>query len=56
VLPPARVAQALARMGKAKVERLDEEIGREICVRENTRGLVTSVISRVGRSTSSRPS
>ena len=48
VLPPARVSQALRRMGKPKVEHLDEELGREICVREHTRGLVTSSISRVG--------
>jgi tetratricopeptide (TPR) repeat protein len=48
VLPPARVTVALRRMGKAKAERVDEELGREICVRENTRGLVASSLSRVG--------
>jgi serine/threonine protein kinase/tetratricopeptide (TPR) repeat protein len=48
VLPPARVAAALRRMGRTKVERMDEELGREICLRENTRGLVAASLSRVG--------
>jgi serine/threonine-protein kinase len=48
VLPPARVAAALRRMGKPGVERVDEEVGREICLRENARGLVASSLSQVG--------
>jgi tetratricopeptide (TPR) repeat protein/predicted Ser/Thr protein kinase len=48
VFPPARVAEALRRMGRPDVERVDEELGREVCVRENARALVTSSIGRVG--------
>ena len=47
VLPRARVAAALRRMGKTGVERVDEDIGREICLRENARGLVAPSLSRV---------
>jgi tetratricopeptide (TPR) repeat protein len=48
VFPPARTSAALKRMGKPLDARIDEALGREICVRENIKGLVTAVIGRAG--------
>lgn len=52
VFPRSRIATALQRMGKAAQSGqgavIDEAVGREICVRENIRGLVTTSIARVG--------
>jgi serine/threonine protein kinase/tetratricopeptide (TPR) repeat protein len=48
VFPRPRTLAVLRRMGKEKVARIDAELGREICLRENLRGLVTCSISKVG--------
>lgn len=49
VFPRSRVNEVLRRMGKAAGSRIDEATGRELCVREGIRGLVTFTISKVGR-------
>jgi DNA-binding winged helix-turn-helix (wHTH) protein/tetratricopeptide (TPR) repeat protein len=48
VFPRARLASVLALMGKAPGERITPALGREICQRENIRGLITSSITRTG--------
>ena len=48
VLPRSRIDQALARMSKNPETRIDEAIGREICLRENTRGLAVCDIAEIG--------
>lgn len=48
VFPRSRTLAALRRMGKENAGRIDEELGREICLRENLRGLVTCGIAKVG--------
>ena len=48
VFPRARIASVLALMGKAPDERITPALGREICQRENIRGLITSSITRTG--------
>jgi len=48
VFPRARLASVLALMGKAPSERITPALGREICQRENIRGLVVSSITRTG--------
>lgn len=48
VVPRSHVKQVLDRMGRSDAERIDIEIGREICVREGVRGLVVGAIGRVG--------
>ena len=48
VFPRARVAGALTRMKRDLASRIDAELGREICRRENIRALVSSSIARVG--------
>jgi DNA-binding winged helix-turn-helix (wHTH) protein/tetratricopeptide (TPR) repeat protein len=49
VFPRSRAAGTLRLMGKAAVQKIDEELGREICQRENIRGLVAMSIVNVGR-------
>jgi len=49
VFPRSRVNQTLPRMGRKAADRIDEQIGRELCVREGIRGLVTLSIAKVGR-------
>ncbi len=49
VFPQARVQDVLQRMKKAGAERIDEALGREICARENIRGLITPSIAKVGQ-------
>jgi serine/threonine protein kinase/Tfp pilus assembly protein PilF len=49
VFPPGRIAESLRRMGKKTSEKIDEAIGREICLRENLRALLSPSISRVGQ-------
>ncbi len=49
VFPRARIGNALKRMGKNADERINEETGREICIRENIRGLISCSISRFGQ-------
>jgi len=46
--PRTRVQATLQRMGKEKVERLDEELGSEIAQREGIKVVVACSISRVG--------
>ena len=48
VFPRAKLASVLALMGKAPDERITPALGREICQRENIRGLITSSITRTG--------
>jgi tetratricopeptide (TPR) repeat protein len=48
IFPRTRVDNALKRMGKQKVEHIGEAVGREICLRENIRGLVTCAVSKIG--------
>lgn len=48
VVPRTRVAAALRRMGKPDTQAVGEELGREICIRENIQGLVRCGIGRVG--------
>ncbi len=49
VFPRSRIAAALQRMGKPPNQKVDDQIGREICVRERIRGLVVPSISKVGQ-------
>jgi tetratricopeptide (TPR) repeat protein len=49
VLPRSRAREALERMGQPESERIDAETGREICLREDVRGLVAPAIGRVGQ-------
>jgi DNA-binding winged helix-turn-helix (wHTH) protein/tetratricopeptide (TPR) repeat protein len=48
VFPRARLASVLALMGKSPEERITPALGREICQRENIRGLIASSITRTG--------
>ena len=49
VFPRTRVDSVLALMEKPPDERITPELGREICERENIRGLILSSITRAGR-------
>ncbi len=49
VFPQVRLASVLRLMGKPATERITPEVGREICQRENIRGLVTGSITRTGQ-------
>ncbi len=49
VFPPGRMAESLRRMGKKGSEKIDEGTGREICLRENLRALLSPATSRVGQ-------
>jgi len=49
VVPRSRVYSALGRMSKPATERITAEIGREICQREDIRGLVVLDITRTGQ-------
>ena len=49
VFPQVRVASVLRRMGKSSAERITPDVGREICQRENIRGLITGSITRTGQ-------
>ncbi|MFZ0392382.1 MAG: tetratricopeptide repeat protein [Terracidiphilus sp.] len=48
VFPQSRLASVLALMGKSANERITPALGREICQRENIRGLISSSITRTG--------
>ncbi len=48
VFPRARVPQVLALMGKPPNEPITAAVGREICQRENIRGLISVGITRTG--------
>jgi len=49
VFPRAQLPDALKRMNKPPTEAINETVGREICLRENIRGLVSCRIARVGQ-------
>jgi len=49
VFPQVRVGTVLQRMGKPATERVTPEVGREICQRENIRGLIAGSITRTGQ-------
>lgn len=49
VFPKARIDASLQRMGKTGVQQIGEALGREICQRENVRGLIACAISRIGQ-------
>ncbi len=49
VFPRARLGGALKRMGQSEEQTITERLGREICLRENIRGLLTCGITRTGR-------
>jgi DNA-binding winged helix-turn-helix (wHTH) protein/tetratricopeptide (TPR) repeat protein len=49
IYPSGRVASVLQRMGKSPDEKITPAVGREICQRENIRGLVVCAITRTGQ-------
>jgi eukaryotic-like serine/threonine-protein kinase len=48
VFPPSRLADVLRRMGRPPLERIKEDIGREICQREGLQGVLLGSIARMG--------
>lgn len=49
VVPRAQIESALRRMGKNTSVKIDEQLGREICLRENVRGMISCGIASAGR-------
>jgi DNA-binding winged helix-turn-helix (wHTH) protein/tetratricopeptide (TPR) repeat protein len=49
VFPRSRVESVLKRMGRSGTERATVPLAREICTRENVRGLIASTITRTGQ-------
>jgi len=49
IFPQARLASVLKMMGKSADEKITPAVGREICQRENIRGLVVCGITRTGQ-------
>jgi len=49
IFPQARLAPVLQRMGKSANEKITPAVGREICQRENIRGMVVCSITRTGQ-------
>jgi DNA-binding winged helix-turn-helix (wHTH) protein/tetratricopeptide (TPR) repeat protein len=49
IFPEARLDSVLKRMGKSANEKITPAVGREICQRENIRGLVVCSITRTGQ-------
>jgi DNA-binding winged helix-turn-helix (wHTH) protein/tetratricopeptide (TPR) repeat protein len=49
IFPRSRVESVLRRMGRSGTERTTVPLGREICTRENIRGLIASTITRTGQ-------
>ena len=49
VFPQVRLGTVLQRMGKSGTERITSAVGREICQRENIRGLIAGSITRTGQ-------
>lgn len=49
VFPRTRLDEALARMGKPRGERITPALGREVCQRENIRGLLACSVTRTGQ-------
>jgi tetratricopeptide (TPR) repeat protein len=48
VLPESRLREALRYMGRSPDERVSNEVGREICLREGVKAMLTSSISSLG--------
>ena len=48
VFPRSRLEETLRRMGRNVDVPIDEAVGREICLREDIRGLVTAEIASIG--------
>ncbi len=49
IFPSIRIGSILQLMGEPAAERVTPEVGREICQRENIRGLITGSITRTGK-------
>src|SRR5207245_8245391 len=49
VVPPPRIGDSLKRMAKNPGDKIDENTGRQICVREGIRALLVPSIARVGQ-------
>ncbi len=49
VLPRTAIGAALKRMNRPAETRIDEQVGREICIREHVKGLVQCIITKTGR-------
>ncbi len=49
VVPAGRMADSLRRMGKKPGDRIDESIGRQMCLRDSVPALLVPAISRVGQ-------
>jgi len=49
VLPRTRVREVLQRMGQPPDRRVDEEVGREICLRERVRALLALGVTKAGQ-------
>ncbi len=49
IFPRSRVESVLKRMGRSGTERTTVPLGREICSREDIRGLIASTITRTGQ-------
>lgn len=49
VFPRSRIESVLKRMGRSGSERTTVPLGREICTRENIRGLIANTITRTGQ-------
>jgi len=49
VFPQVRLATVLRLMGKSGSEPITPEVGREICLRENIRGMIAGSITRTGQ-------
>lgn len=48
ILPQSRISEALKFMGRPPDQRVTSEIGREICLREGTKAMLTGSISSLG--------
>lgn len=49
VVPGSRIADSLGRMGKKPGDKIDESVGRQMCLRESVHALLVPAISRVGQ-------
>jgi serine/threonine protein kinase/tetratricopeptide (TPR) repeat protein len=49
VFPTSRLVDVLQRMQRPPTQRIDESVGREICLREGLKGLLVGSIARFGR-------
>ena len=48
IVPESRIQQALQYMGRAPTERINSEVGREICQREGVKAMMTGSIAGLG--------